>query len=256
MIVQRLTDYIWTGVHSTLNDNHYNRVARIMNSLKRGVEELRSYYIGLDPIPLRSGDIHPRFFPSIHAYRDDQARIVAFKYTRPLENDPTCVTFCATTLEDSPKAIVVKFVQRYGADAHRCLAEKGFAPRLLYHGPVGVQDGDPTYGHLRMVVMEYIEGVTLDKAKELGQVPKTLQAQVTTALRHLHDDGFVFGDLRPPNIMITMNEKIKLIDFDWAGKKGISQYPLLISPRLNWPDGVGGLSIMETRHDMEMVTQL
>ena len=29
------------------------------------------------------------------------------------------------------------------------------APRLFYHGEIGVSCGDPTYGHLHMVVMEY-----------------------------------------------------------------------------------------------------
>jgi hypothetical protein len=56
--------------------------------------------------------------------------------------------------------------------------------------------------------------------------------------------------------MITKNEEVKLIDFDWAGIHGQSQYPLLISSSLVWPGGVEGFSIMETRHDDIMFTKL
>ena len=51
-----------------------------------------------------------------------------------------------------------------------------------------------------MVVMEYIDGETLDQAK---QIPPTFMDQVRHALDVLHGQGYVFGDLRGPNILIT-----------------------------------------------------
>ena len=51
----------------------------------------------------------------------------------------------------------------------------------------------------------------------------------------LHGQGYVFGDLRGPNIMITKNEKVKLTCVHMK-----SRYPLLISRNLMWPAGVGG----------------
>jgi serine/threonine protein kinase len=104
-----------------------------------------------------------------------------------------------------------------------------------------------------MVVMEYIDGETLDKAE---RTPPTLMDQIRNALKVLHDQGYVFGDLRPPNVMITKNDEVKLIDFDWAGIHMKSQYPLLISPKLKWPDGVEALSMMEAWHDDEMLLRL
>jgi hypothetical protein len=74
--------------------------------------------------------LHPRYFPSIHAYRDASGAIVDFAYVKPLERDATCVTFLAKTFEASSKSIVVKFVERYGVAAHK-LSEKTDAAPLL-----------------------------------------------------------------------------------------------------------------------------
>jgi serine/threonine protein kinase len=164
-----------------------------------------------------------------------------------------CATFLARTNTDTPKQVVVKFVERYGEEAHRLLAKENLAPQLFYYGKIGVLEGDPSYGYLRMVVMEPIDGETLDMA---NQIPPTLMDQIRHALDILHDQGYVFGDLRPQNIMITTNGQVELIDFDWAGIHKESRYPLLISPSLKWPDGVEALSIMETQHDDVMFTRL
>jgi serine/threonine protein kinase len=252
-IVQRLTDFIWVGLDATLNEPHYNRVARIMYSLRRNVEKLGEYYVGLEIIPTGPNDLHPHYFPSIHAYRDEDDRVIEFKYIQPLEIESTCVTFLARTTTDTPKPVVVKFVHRYGVEAHRLLAKENLAPQLFYHGKVGVLEGDPSYGHLQMVVMEYIDGKTLDKAK---RIPPTLTDRIRHALKVLHAQSYVFGDLRAPNVMITKNEEVKLIDFDWAGFDKKSRYPLLISPNLMWPAGVEALSIMRTWHDDEMLVRL
>ena len=107
-----------------------------------------------------------------------------------------------------------------------------------------------------MVIMEYIKGTTLCEAKKLLQVPLSVKDQIKEALKHLHNNGLIFGDLQPPNIIITDNGDVKLVDFDWAGIHGESQYPFLLSSALQWPDGVEGLVITETRHDIDMLEQL
>ena len=55
-------------------------------------------------------------------------------------------------------------------------------------------------------------------------------------MQKAHQDGFVHGDLRPPNIIITNNGP-QIIDFDWAGKIGIACYPVDINPEVDWPEG-------------------
>ena len=46
-IVQGLTDFIWVGLDATLNEPYYKRVAHILYSLRRNVEKLCYYYVGL-----------------------------------------------------------------------------------------------------------------------------------------------------------------------------------------------------------------
>jgi serine/threonine protein kinase len=257
VVVQRLTDFIWVGTDTTLNEQHCFRVARILYALGRSIRKLNNYYVGLKPDSIGKSELHPRYFPSIKAYRDDSGAVVNFAYVKPLEHDATCVTFLAKTLEASPKFIVIKFVERYGVAAHKLLEKLDAAPQLLYYGKIGVSDDDPTYSHLRMVVMEYLDGMTADHAQRLDQLPPTFLEEVQKILSQLHDNDLVFGDLRGANIMITSNNKVKFVDFDWAGKEGVSCYPLLLSQQIQWSDGVGdGLAVMEKRHDIDMLTRL
>ena len=137
-IVQRLTDFIWVGLDATLKDPHYNRVAHILYSLRRNVEKLRDYYVGLKVIVSDTEDLHPCFFPCICTYRDEEDIIINFKYIKPVESDSTCVTFLARTMSGTPKEVVVKFVQHYGEEALRLLARESLAPQPFYHGKIGV----------------------------------------------------------------------------------------------------------------------
>ena len=160
-IIQCLMDFNWVGLDATLNELHYNWATHILYSLKTNVEKLHDYYVGLKVITSDTEDLHPRFFPSICTYCDEEGRFIKFKFIKPLEFDSMCVTFHAKTTSGTPKDIVVKFVHRYGGEAHHLLASKSLAPQLFYHGKIGVLEGNPSYGHLRMVVMEYIDGGTL-----------------------------------------------------------------------------------------------
>jgi len=257
VVVQRLTDFIWVGTDTTLNEQHCYRVARILHSLGRSIVKLNKYYLGLELDNIGKHELHPRYLPSIRAYRDASGAIVNFAYVKPLERDAICVTFLAKTLEASPKSIVVKFVERYGVAAHKLLEKIHAAPRLLYYDKVGINDDDPTYGRLRMVVMEYLDGITANQAQKLDQLPPTFLEDVQRILNHLHDNDLVFGDVRSANIMITRNNKVKFVDFDWAGKAGVSRYPILLSQEIQWPDGIeNGLAVMEKRHDLDMLMRL
>jgi hypothetical protein len=122
-----------------------------------------------------TGDLHPHFFPSICTYCDDKGRFIEFKYIKPLEFNSTCITFHAKATSGTPKDIEVKFVHHYRREAHHLLARESLAPQLFYHGKIGVLEEDPSYGHLRMVVMEYIDSETLDQVK---WIPLTFMGQI------------------------------------------------------------------------------
>jgi serine/threonine protein kinase len=252
VIIQRLTNYIWVGLNSVLSESHITDLARTFFALKMSLKKLTAYYEGLQPTSNPAGT---RYFPSITAFRQNTA-LVDFEYVGYLENGPDCVTLRARTL--SGRDIVVKFVERYGRDAHEILAGEGLAPGLLYCGPLHLRDGEPSYRSISMVVMEYIDGFTLSVAKkELDEeTMKRVKLEVRRALDLLHDRGIVFGDLRLPNIMITKDGKVKLIDFNWAGRGSQAKYPPLLSRGIAWPEGVGPLAVMKPEHDLDMWSKL
>jgi hypothetical protein len=55
------------------------------------------------------------------------------------------VSHYAKTTGSSPMDVIIKFVERYGEEAHQLLAKEHLAPQLLYCGRVGVHDDDPTF---------------------------------------------------------------------------------------------------------------
>ncbi|KIK17415.1 hypothetical protein PISMIDRAFT_685324 [Pisolithus microcarpus 441] len=247
-IVQRLTDFLWVPVHSTHDDDHWLRIARIFYVLKESIGRLESCELCYNlshPIP------HPWFFPSVHTFSENGVE-VRFEYMKPLEDDQTCVTYLVETVEAPQKKIVVKFITRYGADVHRTMAEAGFAPKLHYFGPIDTTEDAVSYDKLRMVVMDYMEGVTLSAVIKQERVPARVVTHLREAIKHLHGAGFVFGDLCGPNVIVTPSDEITawLIDFDWAGKDGKVMYPVSINKELTWAKGTEGLNPIDKEHDL------
>lgn len=68
-------------------------------------------------------------------------------------------------------------------------------------------------------VMEYVEGVTLERAlEERGTFPpdetRDLMLQLCAGLGELHRNGIVHRDVTPSNLILTPDSKLKIIDFD------------------------------------------
>ena len=255
MIIQRLTDFIWVGLDSVLNETRIKKVARIFYALRTSLEKLRYYYENLKPVA--NPPAPSRYFPSFTTYSYD-GKVVQFEYVGFLEDGLDCTTLRARTCGHPARDIVVKFVDQYGERAHRILAEYDLAPTLFYYGSPCL-DKEPSYQYLSMVVMDYIDGDTLASAKVKKLDEKTMQivrSEVQRAIEALHDCKLVFGDLRSPNVMITKSNKVKLIDFNWAGEEGQARYPSLISSDIKWAAGVEALGVIKKDHDVEMLDRL
>jgi serine/threonine protein kinase len=69
---------------------------------------------------------------------------------------------------------------------------------------------EPSYQSIFMVVMEYVDGNMFAVAKQNMSegLVKTVQSAVRKALKVLHSNSLVFGDLRPLNVMIASDGKV------------------------------------------------
>ena len=113
----------------------------------------------------------------------------------------------------SDQTVVIKFARIYDAGGHRLLADAGHAPELLYYS---IED----LGGLIVVVTGCVLGETAHKRYGINPLPQAIFNQVEDAMPVLHAENIVFGDLRPPNIMVTEQERVMPIDFDWCGARG------------------------------------
>ncbi|KAH8091662.1 hypothetical protein BXZ70DRAFT_977367 [Cristinia sonorae] len=265
IVVQPLIDIMWLGEATLYEDTHVYNVARVFAALRKSLHDLEAYYRGLalEPTPNTPS---PASFPHPTTFTAADGSEVQFRYLQRLEDDAASVTFLAETVKsgasENVSRIVVKFVDRYGADAHRLLARANLAPALLYFGAL---DGKTMtteqdvvkfglyVGPIRMVVMEFVDGSTVaDDAKR----PDNAKEKLTNALRVLHAEDYVFGDLRAPNVMFTKDGELRLIDFNWAGKDGVATYPRRLSTTVRWAAGVEEFGPMRKEHDLEMLERL
>ncbi len=102
----------------------------------------------------------------------------------------------------------------------RFIREARIQAQLNHPNVVNVHNLLEHQGHL-LLVMEFVEGETLDKLiQEGGALPYDravdISRQVLEALSFMHSKGVIHRDLKPGNIMITGDGRVKVTDFGIA----------------------------------------
>lgn len=102
-------------------------------------------------------------------------------------------------------------------ETSRLRKEYSLGLRICHQGIVGVYGFEihPTAGPV--IVMEYVDGITLDdylcKNKLIPQKERVaIGRQIADALAYMHSSGVSHRDLKPDNIMITRRNEVKIID--------------------------------------------
>ena len=271
------------ALSSTEEDAQVYRNARLFIALRKCLEELGDFYRTLPRRYIPPSAVNQFHFPYPNSFTREDSRVTHFQYISTLEDN---TTYLAEIIgKPEPKKVVVKFVARYGKAVHELLAQHGYAPKLLYCGPV---PGDPLSAArqapfglfsrpdaMHMVVMEYFDARS-DKPQDRDQIEEVLWL--------LHTHGYVFGDLREPNVLYDQHGDVKFINFNWCGRydtnvrdeqlpPGLQEkidniehkstndiyvcYPLSLStvPDM-WAPGIEPLVPIRPQHDWKMLDKL
>ena len=90
----------------------------------------------------------------------------------------------------------------------------------LNHSNIAQIYGIEESGGTQCIVMELIEGETLQARIQRGPIAVdqalTLAKQIAEALEAAHDKGVIHRDLKPGNVMLTPEGKVKVLDFGLA----------------------------------------
>jgi len=115
-------------------------------------------------------------------------------------------------------------------------------PSIITLHDMGIDEATQT----PYLVMEFLEGQALDRILERGSVPFpkacAWAAQVASALGVAHRKGVIHGDVKPANMLITDDGRVKLMDFGMArlASRDSSATPLLGTPAYWCPEQIMG----------------
>jgi serine/threonine-protein kinase len=118
----------------------------------------------------------------------------------------------------------------------------------LAHPHIGAIYGLERSGDLRAIVLELIDGETLEARLRRGAMPLAqalpVSVQIAEALDHAHRRGVTHRDLKPANIMLTRGGA-RLLDFGLA-KWSAAGFVATPSAQPHRPDGVETLTLEGT----------
>jgi len=157
--------------------------------------------------------------------------------------------------------VALKLVHQavYDAKARERFAREGnILARLAHPNIARLLDAGVTPGGQPYLVLEYIEGVPIDRFADEQRldVPARLRlfVQVAHAVAHAHEHLVVHRDLKPSNILVCADGTVKLLDFgiatllsdeDAAGATAEATHgtAMVLTPKYAAPEQVNGAPI-------------
>jgi eukaryotic-like serine/threonine-protein kinase len=115
-------------------------------------------------------------------------------------------------------------------------------PSIITLHDMGIDEATQT----PYLVMEFLDGQPLDRILEKGSIPFgkacAWAAEVAAALSVAHRKGVIHGDVKPANMLITDDGRVKLMDFGMArlASRDSAATPLLGTPAYWCPEQIMG----------------
>ncbi len=134
------------------------------------------------------------------------------------------------------RTVALKFLPPHltatAEDKQRFIREAKATAALNHPNICTIHNVDEFDGN-QFIVMEYVDGVTLREKMRSSPLAKgglqggrsadqsiSLSIQIAEALQQAHKKAIVHRDIKPENIMVTEDERIKVMDFGLAKLKG------------------------------------
>ena len=132
--------------------------------------------------------------------------------------------------------------------SRRRFRKEALALSQLSHPGIAVLHDFDTDGETDFLVMEYIPGATLDQRLASGPIPEPELAryaiQAAEGLAAAHDLGVIHRDLKPGNLRITPDGRLKILDFGLARVLDPAVRPGLAATQTEGHAVVGTLAYM------------
>ena len=151
-------------------------------------------------------------------------RIGAYQVVEEIGHGGMGTVYRAVRADDQyRKQVAIKVVRGGLGDefrVHRFKAERQILANLDHPHIARLLDGGTTEDGRPYVVMEYVEGRTIDNYCDAGKLPVNdrlkLFRTVCSAVAYAHQRLVIHRDIKPANILVTKEGQAKLLDFGIA----------------------------------------
>ncbi|KAL0229220.1 hypothetical protein GEMRC1_013840 [Eukaryota sp. GEM-RC1] len=166
---------------------------------------------------------------------------------------PLSPVYLANYKTDDQKLLVVKFATTYDVDAHKLLAEHGYAADFYYSEEISNQ--------LILIEMEYLDPkkfTSLDSLVNFSvEAKRKVLKEIRNAVNLLNSHSIVHGDLRPSNIFVSKSTcAIKIFDFDFTGRHNESYMSVFVDEAVVFRKPYEKLHLRMNNDDVDRIEKM
>ncbi|MCC6991893.1 MAG: serine/threonine protein kinase, partial [Acidobacteria bacterium] len=182
-------------------------------------------------------------------------RLGAYRIVRQVGQGGMGVVYEGARADDFARRVAIKML-RHGMDTdllvRRFRHERQILASLDHPNIAGLFDGGSTADGLPYFVMEFVDGVPIDRDADAQRlsIPDRLRLclRVIDAVHYAHERQIVHRDLKPSNVLVTRDGHPKLLDFGIAklldasadGSSTLTALSAALTPDYTTPEQVRG----------------